>query len=436
MAAGLLCSAGCGAGEGGPAPLDPLPEAPVLAAVSADFRLDASSVALLRADGTAIVDVWIDSGTTPVGLDTTLSSDTVLPSAPCDDGHLTLIDRFDRDVVTRIGIPSGAILAQARLVARGPNLPAFTANPQDFVCPRGRSRAWVPRFEPSFEADPIPANAGSDLVPFDLATGTPRFDDRIDLAGPGSAPVQYPEPDPSVVAPPRPSRALATPDGGTILVALARLSADFTGAGAGAVAVVDLDAREVDVVLIPGLADCEDIRPVPEDPDAVVVSCLGWAASFDDFLDEAARRETAGLALLRRAPETGRWVVVAVSAARDTPDRPVAVVSPIPLGPGAGVLAIAWGDEESGRPDILWRVPLPTTEETFSAVEVLRAEEAFVLGRGVYDPGNRRVLLPDATRGIRRLLLDTEGALEREESPVEVGGALPVRSVARVTRRE
>lgn len=426
IALAAAVTAGCGDDRAG-RDLSPLPETPAFALVAADYRRDAAAVAMLRADGTVITPSWIDSGTTAVGLDTTLSSDVVLPTEPCDAGVLTLIDRESRDVVTRIAVPSGEVLVQLRLVARGPDLPAFSSNPQDVACVDGTG--WVPRFGRSREASPVPANAGSDLVPLDLAAGTWDPAARVDLAPWGSE-IVHPAPREGRAAP-HPSSAVALADG-RLLVGLARV--DLTtrefGAASGAVVVVDPDGGGVAEVPLPGLANCADVTrepTAPDAPEAAWVSCLGWAASFDGFGDAANRRPTAGLARLVRG-EGGGWSVDAIWRGADHPGSPLAVVDPVPLG-GRRALAVAWGDPDGARPDALHEVDLGTG----AVREVLVADEAFALGSAAVDRETGTILWPDAVRGVRRLRPDGGGFVELDAIPIP--GALPARIVAALSPR-
>lgn len=392
-ATGLALS-GCSDDPGGFGGLAELSATPGFAVVQTDYQ--STAIAMLDPDGDVLDDAWITSGTTVPGLVTTLSGDVVLASGSGPDGALTILDRFNTDVMTRVRIPSGDIVGQLRTQTEID----WSSNPQDVLI-TGASEAWVSRLEPN--PDPgSPLESGSDLVGFDPITMT--LDGR-----------RRSWPDVTVqgeVVPPRPSALVQRGD--VVLVGLARLSVDFQTAAPGQVGVVveaEPGTRAVD--LSEGLVNCGSVQAVPGTTDRILVACIGLLSD---------PRPGAGLVELRWTGDD--LAIEALWRPRDDAARPLAVSSATSLGPGRAV-AVASGDLLAGTEDVLYFVDL----RTGSVREVTRSREAFELGGSTFDEATGRLLVPDASEGVEIFRVDGDAF-----TPIGVvldapSTGLPVRSV-------
>ena len=381
------------------ADLAPLPAPPRYAVVASDYA--SSAIALLDDEGALVTEAWMDSGTFAPRVVAALSGDVVLPTAPLDGCTLGVVDRFTTDVVTLLDVCShdreGVIehAIDARAGTRDEDA-AFSPNPQDILLIGGSH--WISRLNPHPEGA-----AGNDLIRVDAGGAVVE---RVDL---GALDVVTGE---RFYA--RPSRMVAIDR--FLVVGLARLTASFMRAAAGAVAIVDTQSATSTALPLEGLANCTEV--VPAGAERVLVACPG-----DPFVRGEARRARAGLALV--AIRGGAPSVDALWRAADHPDAPIAASTPVWVGGRA--LAVAMGDRTTGEDDRAVLVDLASGEH----VVLVEAGDAFVLGSGAYDSDSQLLLLPDAERSeVRRFA----GAELRELEPVAVASCrgLPPREIRRV----
>jgi hypothetical protein len=400
-------NAHCGMG------IDALPDAPAYAAVLSDYT--STAIALLEGDGEPIHRCWIHSGTTVPGLVATLSGDASLPTRQAGDGSLTVIDRFNTDVITRLRMPSGELVGQVRthgeLGATG-----FSSNPQDVLFLEER-RAWVTRFNVNLDDSAEPENLGNDLLEIDPADMV-RTGARVDLSSLNVL-AYGPRGEGPVMTYARPGRVVRAGD--MAVVGLARISLAFDVAGPGAVGIVRVGDGAVSSVHFDELRNCGQVRFVPGEPNRVLVSCLGFARPYDD---EAMRRATSGMMLLEA--EGDAVVEVARWTAADDATSAIAVQSPISLG-GTRALAVEFGRlREQG--DRLYVVDLATGQQTL----VHESAGAFAIGRAAYHPESGWLLVPDAEDGMHRYRWDGEAFTRVDRIDLDPGLGLPVRSVSRL----
>jgi hypothetical protein len=402
---------------------------PSFAVVASDYS--SSSVALLDADGSVLAPDFLHSGSAPAGLVATLSGDVVLPTRSGEDGIVTLLDRFRTDVVTRVDPMRGRVVGQLRTQnpERADGSLGYSSNPQDYVF-FDASTAWVTRFEPNMGVDRDDIDRGNDLLRID-PTGLRRMG-RISLQPlNGRAPRVGldGEPGEAVAVFARPSTMSRVGD--RLVVGLARLSLAADAMGEGMVALVDPASGDVQGVPLEGMLNCAELAPVPDEPNAAVVSCGGFYRTPG--------REGAGLALLRL--RDGMLQVEHLWRAVDHPDAPLAVGAVVPLG-GSEVIAVAHGEGEqrdgsgelSGPPsrDRVYVADLETGERSL----LFEARGRFVIGSGAYDADSGLLLIPDASiddsarpvAGVRRFLRAADGGLEPLDV-IEVDDVLPVRQV-------
>ncbi len=394
----LAVTCGCdGAPRCPPAALAPLAAPPRYAVVSSDYG--ATAIALLDAEGAPLEEAWLDSGTTATGLVATLSGDVSLPSAPFDDCTLVVIDRLGTDVVSFLDVCGGPPVRAQVDVGAG-----FGANPQDVLRIDDRL-AWVSRPGVDHGADPP---RGGDLAVVDVTRG--EVIDRVSLA-----PLEV---EAGTFARPRRLAWVRAGALARVVVGAERLSATFQEAAEGAVGLVDPETHAVLAHPLPGLRNCGELDPVPDEPARVLVSCAG--ATFGQAAD---RRDGAGIAWLELTPE-GALREVARYAAADHPGGPVVESGAVPL-TGGRALVIASGDlgqtvdralvvdRAGGEPRLLFE-----------------ADDAYVLHEGAYDAARDLLLVADAARGeVRRFV----GLEERASIPTAGCRGLPPREIARLT---
>ncbi len=412
----LLALAGCGAPTGSacaPARLATVTQTPSYAVVTSDYS--ATAVALLDADGALLEEAWIDSGTAEVGLAATLNGDVVLPSASLRDGALTLLDRFATDVLTRVPLAPPLVPVQAEVRASAASR-GWSPNPHD-VAAHAPGRLVLTRFERNPAPDAPPLDRGDDVVVLDLAARAVVA--RVDLSALGA----LAEGEPVAARPDGLARA-----GAFHVAGLARLSADFMRAGPGAVAVVDVDAGTAYAVPLEGFAYCGEVRaldaPLAEPPAVagdvdVVALCQGAT-----FVDEAARRAGAGIAVVRVGAAGGARVVRTWRAADHTEvGSPTNLVAVLDAG---RVVYAARGEGASANTDRLVAVALSSGEARTVYVSPLR----FALQGGAYDAARGLLLVPEGTLGVRRF--DVGAALDvtpRDTVDVSPCRGLPARQV-------
>lgn len=374
--------------------LEPLCKPPTYALLRSDYT--SSSLTLLDAEGRALAEGWVDSGSRAPGLVTALSNDVELPTRQADGESLTYLDRFRSDVVSRFCLRDGSLLGQVRTHRSGEGRVGYSSNPQDvvFLSP---AEAWVSRFEPNLDPQAAEIDRGNDLLRL-AADEMSLPGERIDLSafdaqgealGQGERPKIYA----------RPSRMLRF--GRWIAVALARLSIDFRAAAEGRIALVDPQRGEVRAIELSGLKNCGRLTPSPEHAEVAFVACIGFALPWGD---EAQIRATSGIVRLRFDPASDQVWVDRIWRSAEGVDRPLALQQLVALD-SSRVVATAWGKLQGGPGDVLYRVDLESGE----ALPLYESSEAFALGLPAFDPEQRRLLLPDAAKGILRFELESEG---------------------------
>lgn len=207
-----------------------------LLVVESDFN--STNVAVARLDGTTLSSSFISSAARPAGLTLALSGDVVVPRSAPGSGQAVLIDRFGTNVLTWVEVATARVLGQLA-VGQG-----FESNPQDYL-EVGPDRALLSRLGSNPRPGAQPFDAGGDLLVLDTHARA--------IAGH----VALPEEDPALQ--PQPGALLRV--GGTVVVSLGRMSADFANAGDGRLVGVTVDTSTLAwTVDIHGLQNCG--RPV------------------------------------------------------------------------------------------------------------------------------------------------------------------------------
>jgi hypothetical protein len=407
--------------------------APSFAVLSSDYT--ATSLSLLDADGKLLSDNFVTSGSATSGLVTALSGDVVLPTRSGQPSVLTLLDRLKTDVVTRIAVPEGKVLGQVKTeqsAAEGTNS-AYSSNPQDYVYIDAHT-AWVSRAEPNLDPNAEEIDRGTDLLRLDPTT-MQRGAERIDLSVYDSMGTQL-DPDTqqtkTVHVSARPSSIVRI--GQTLVVGLARTAFDFSAAGPGAVALVNLDSRKSSVLEFDALENCGSVVPVADSTSDVLVGCLG-------FFGDADPAQNAGIVLLHVS--AGKATIAQTWRAAEHPDDAISVNDLVSLG-GTRVAAVAFGQAAlaasgdapavPGRPDRLSVLDLASAEQTV----LFEAQVPYALGAGAFDADSGLLLIPDAsvdddkqpTAGVHRFKLAKDGKLQDlDVVKVAAGLALPARQI-------
>jgi hypothetical protein len=395
----------CGDEGGGGATFPTLDEAPTFAVVSTDFQ--STSISLLDEEANVVARNWFTSGTTFPGLVAALSGDVVVVPGRGPQGAITVLDRFQTDVITRIRPVEGEVLGQLRTQTDID----YSSNPQDVAFLSAR-RAFVSRFEPN--PDPSePSEGGTDLAGFDPLT-MERTDERVPLS-------QF---DTTVDGTPVPARPESIVElNGRLIVGLSRLAflPDFSVLGAqGQLAIVDEGLNVTAYRLPDGLENCGAVRPVPGASGSVLVACRGNGSG--EVL-------AASSGLVELSISTSTISIQHLWRPSDGEDRPVAVSSATPIASGR-VVAVESGDFTAGTPDVMYEVDL----DVGTTRRITSSDGPFRLGQPAWDPRTKRLLVPeDAAPGEVRVYEDDLTA-----DPVRTvlfedeGVALPPRSVVLV----
>jgi len=313
---------------------------------------------------------------------------------------LILIDRLGVDLVTRIALPEGVILAQHPTTLNVPGEAAFRANPHDALF-LGADRLLVTRFEPNLSPSTA-LNEGNDLVEIDVETNS--LIRRVSFSG-----LDQIVDGERIYA--RPSRI--TRRGETLVVGLARLSLDFRITGDGAVALIpaNLTAPPIGLVL-PNASGCSHVAPDPDNADRAFVTCLG-----PSFSEEATRRLE--VAIFTVNADAGTIVDTYRAPTQDT--LPAVGSGVLPIGHDK---VVAIGRTVDGL-ESAYLLDLSTGEQA----TLLEAEAPYSLGRPSISAN--RLLVPDASRRIiARFLLDSQASVSREpDLQLSAGPALPPREI-------
>ncbi|MGB0679610.1 MAG: hypothetical protein ACPGUV_08115, partial [Polyangiales bacterium] len=218
----------------------------------------------------------------------------------------------------------------------------------------------------------------------------------------------------------RPTTLLSLDDA-TLLVALARLSVDFSRAAPGAVAWVRPAEGQVSVLALPGAQNCARAVPIPDDPGAVLVACFGYA---QPFLDEAQTRASAGLFWLR-------WDAAAATLRLEDSWRPegnvpIAVQSIVALD-GQRAIAVALPPLGRASVDGLYLITRGVAEPRL----LHQAAERFVLGQGALDASRAILWWPDASAGgvLRRFEVRGQSVTAAGQRTDDSFAVLPPRQV-------
>jgi hypothetical protein len=417
---------GADAREGDDAGPGHAPEPLAYAVVASDRT--ATTIALLDPDGTMLARDFVHSGSAPAGLVTALSGDVALPTQSGERTHLVLLDRFRTDVITRIDVASGDVLAQvgthaARSERTGG---AYSSNPQDYVY-IGPHEAWVSRYNPNLTVAVSDLDAGNDLIAIDVAAGV-RSDRRIDLSALDTV-AERGNPDTGeterVTAYARPGRIVRL--GEFLVVGLSRLSRGFDAVGEGMIALVHPERGDVQGVALPGLRNCAQVVPVPGDPERVAVACAG--------LLRGTFGAGAGLALVALADET--LEVEHLLRFDEDSSAAVAVFGLVAVG-GNAVVAVEPGHAPGQRSDSavhgdrLYRIDVASGDQRL----LFEADASFVLGDGAFNSHRGTLLVPDgstdddgrASAGVRRFAIDGDDITELDV--VAIDDVLPPWQVA------
>lgn len=394
------------------ADLAPLSEQPSFAVLTTNYV--STAIALLNTEGELITEAWVDSGTTPPGITTTLGGDVVLPSTSPSDGTLTLIDRLGVDVITRISVPSGEVLQQVHAQSNGTAETGFRANPQDWLVIDADS-AWVSRHEPNRNPRATGLDRGNDVLFIDLKSGLAAG--RADFVS-----LEQSVQGTAIFA--RPTQLQRLQD--TIAVGMSRLSLDFRTAATGALGFVDVNTLGQTFLEFPGLVNCGMVAKVPNSDTELWVLCAG-----DTFGGAEERRLRSGLVRVSAerpgiARETYRM------RATDHGNLLPPSTGLIPLDTER-VIVIASGDASHEQEDQV--LLIDTGNNTVTTV--FEATESFVLGQGCYLEAARVLLIPDASAGARRWVVTSGHSLEPlptiDVSPLR---RLPAREIRAIQTRE
>lgn len=366
--------------------------APRYAVLASDY---ASSAVVLVADDGTVIAPWLDSGSRPPNLVAAVSGDVVIPRAQPRVEGLTLIDRYQTDVLTFIPFRRPLEgLWQADL--RGGRTSGSSPNPHDLVA--WSDSLWlVSRFNPAEDPEAPDLARGNDLAFVDPSRRAivGRLDLGADVIDAG---VRYFA---------RPSKLGVLRNGANrrLVVGLARLaSLALRRTGPGAVTLVDPDARASHVLELAGLSNCGAVATLPDEPDRALVLCRG-----DAFSERPIR---AGLVEVQLAGERLREV------ARFEPEEPLAPSNGlVSLGSRLAVY-VASGSLLRSEPDRLVLLDLNS-----GALRVVAESGplAFEFGEGAVDDERAELLVPDGnSRSVRRFSL-RDGLVELEPLEVAAG---------------
>jgi len=211
-----------------------------------------SQVALSTLSGETISQSFISTGSAKTdGLAFALSGDVALPSTRSESGRVVLIDRFGTNVLTWLDPETAKVLGQLA-VGTG-----FESNPSDYI-ELASGLAFVSRFGSNRTPGKQPFDDGGDLLLVDTEQ------QRIT----GSVPIEATED-----LPPRPTGMTRVRD--TILVALARISLDFSSTGESELLGVSALTHAAEFRMrYAGLKNCG--RPaLSPNGERLVVACTG-----------------------------------------------------------------------------------------------------------------------------------------------------------------
>ena len=383
--------------------------------VGSDNYSGATSISLLDGEANVSEDDWLSSKVQNPKLRTPLSEDVVFPTVSADARILTTIER-GLGVITRFDLESGSVLGQLRTDdSPEDDDAAFHSNPQDVVFVSADS-AWVTRWESNPNTDVEARERGNDLIEWSPKTWK-RSDRRIDLS-PLDQKIEEQTFDAdgnatgSVEATAYASPAALVPVGGSFAaVGITGITKSYSYAE-GRLAIVDLErGKLVSTLELEGLSNCGELRPVPDEPQSVIVACIGV---FGDG------GEQAGLLKVTVDAE-GKAKIQHAFRKADHEDAANSNSNVASLG-GNIVVAVAAGriDPETMEPaevDKLYRVDLASGEQ-----EVLwESDGAFALGMPAFAASTGWLLVPDAGNrdqpltGVQRFRVNAEREVDYDE---------------------
>lgn len=389
------------------------------AVVSSNYS-GATSISLLGADGEVTSDDWVSSKTKNPDLRSPLSDDVVLPGHSSDSRYVTTIERT-LGVVTRFDVLDGAVVGQLRTDdSDQDDEAAFHSNPQDVLYATSHS-AWVSRWRQNPDENAEPRERGNDVIEFDPGSFE-RTDRRIDLSSLNEEieEEQFDKEGKSlgmVKSTAFASPSAIVPVAGFAAVGITGIT-DSYSYGPGKLAIVDIrQAKLLNTLDLPELANCGEVRSVPDDANSVIVGCIGA------YGDEGAR---AGLVKVS-VDSSGKpklvhaWHVAEHMGAANSNSNLAAVGGDVVVAVAAG--KIDPSTMEPQETDRLFTVDLNSGEQT----EIVQSQGAFALGVPAFEASGGVLLVPDAGSmeapklGVLRFKVDAKHAL-KPDGFVEVAG--------------
>jgi hypothetical protein len=384
-------------------------------AVGSDNYSGATSISLLDDEANVSQDDWLSSKVKNPKLRTPLSDDVVFPTSSADASILTTVER-SLGVITRFDLATGNVLGQLRTDdSPEDDEAAFHSNPQDVLFVSEES-AWVSRWESNPNSDAEARERGNDLIEWNPKTWK-RTDRRIDLS---ELDQQLEEPTfdmegnstDSVEATAYASPNALVPVGGSFAaVGITGITKSYSYAE-GRLAIVDLErGRLVSTLKLEGLSNCGELKPVPSEPQSVIVACIG---AFGD--------EGAQAGLLKVTVDTAGKAKIQHAFRKAEHDDAANTNSNVASLGGNIVVAVAAGriDSKTMKPaevDKLYRVDLTSGEQE----ELWESDGAFALGMPAFAASTGLLLVPDAGNsdrpltGVQRFRVNAESEVEHDD---------------------
>ena len=307
----------------------------------------------------------IHSGSSSPGLSVALSGDVVFPRTWNHKNWIVLLDRYPNSVLTFVDPNDFNVIGQLS-VATG-----FASNPHDFLW-LWENKAYVTRYETNPRPGNEPYDGGDDILIVDPVART--ITGRIPLAGYADT-AHHPQ-------------AQARPDqmtyaDGRVWVTLDHLTNDFEQSGEGRVVAIDPQTDEVvALVRLPEVTNCTGMAYNRHD-HALYLSCSGLFVAGT----EAQLTHSGIVAIdLKADPPQAR----VVRRAQDGVGRPYGF--DLDVAQGRHLLAVRFGDLETGIPDRLVAIDLETAEETV----VHEAGSAYGMGGLLADDATNTVYVGEA----------------------------------------
>ncbi len=372
-----------------------------LVVVNGDFV--STTISLLdRSTGQVTNGDCIDSGARPPGITLALSGDVAVPSWPQPGNPVLLIDRKNA-ALTWLDPATCAPTHQLDIST------GFAANPHD-VIGVSSTKAYVTRYDPNPTptADPNDRDDGNDILIIDPSV--PSITGRIDLSS-------YAISVTGAMMKARPDRARLID--GKLFVALNEISNDFGTLAHGRVIAIDAATDQITATIdIPELADCVDMSYV-EASKTLVVLCTGDYTAADPT-------QTSGIAYIDVTASPPAEVRHQTASAFG--GRTLAAYSGIANNGalGFGVTPGVFGNTPHDR---LWSFNVASDQATM----ITDADDSFVYGTVLVDPGHQRMYLTDAFADMPRVqIYDYASGTATHQTSVTTDTAhkLPPRAIA------